>query len=162
LVGTEHLIPGYFHNKDILAFSNYFSNLLFKCNITIYCCKTTEKYHCTIIKAAEEVLADATSKSYRYSKSKAIKIALKFMTNKLSREYENNPMYQARLAERERQEKLALEKMKAEKQELHLKRKLEKESEKIQKQHRAKELARMRDQARRKAKQEANQRNNRF
>lgn len=101
-----------------------------------------------------EQLAQAQSKSYRYSRSKALKIAIRFMSDKLMDDFDKGSTYYRRLLERAgKDEEQRLSEKAKKQQEKELKRK-EREDERKRK-------AAARDVARRKAQSEAKERKKR-
>ncbi len=158
LVGTEHLIPSYSHNKDIKSQCNYFAMLVYRQPITLKTEPNQDKTFTTRLFVGELALASATSKGFKYSRSKAIKQALVQITSKLSNEYAENPVYLQYTAQRQKEE----QNKKAELSTKNLRKRLEKfeqrKLERAKKKKAARELAQQRDVARRKAKQAAKQR----
>jgi len=96
-------------------------------------------------------LTQAQSKSYRYSRSKALKLAIKQMSDKLMFDFDKGSNYYKRLLERKTIEQEQLEAEKAEKLQ-------EKEQQKAEREEERKRKAAARDVARRKAQAAAKER----
>lgn len=97
------------------------------------------------------VLCEATSKSWRYARTKATKTALNLLATPFRKELLSNPDYQARVAARE-EEKRVKRKVEIEARDA------AKEAQRVEKLKAQKEEARLRDAKRRKAQAEAKKR----
>ena len=97
------------------------------------------------------MLCEATSKSWRYARTKATKMALNLLATPFRKELLSNPDYQARMVARE-EEKRAKRKAEIEARDA------AKEAQRVEKQKKQKEEARQRDAKRRKAQAEAKKR----
>jgi hypothetical protein len=155
LIGTEHLIPGFAHNKDTFAQCNYFTMLLYQKAASIQTTKNSNNRYATTISVGNQIISTFTSRSFTYSRKKAIKDALLLLSGQLASEYVDNPIYQAALAERKQKEAEEVEKLKTENIRNRNERFARKRLERRHKQQKEKELALRRDQERRKAKQAA-------
>jgi len=158
LSGTEHLIPGNFHNHDVFAQCDYFCRLVYGNTLTTTITKLESDIFEAVAKAGETVLAKASSKSYRFARKKAVELALKALAGKMAEEYEQNPLYLEKQAEREKAESEKKEQIKAEKLTLRAEKLAKKMAERKEEQKISKELVQQREKARRKAKAKAKER----
>ncbi len=157
LTGTEHLIPGFDRNKDFLAQCNYFASLVYKSTVTEQTIKTEDEKFKTVILVDKLQISDFTSTSYCYSRKKALKEALKTLAESVSKEYENNPIVQKIRDERQKAEEKEKQNLRTEREKIRLQKLRDKKAEKSEKQKRAATIAKMKDTARRQAKQAAKQ-----
>jgi len=151
---NEHILYHNTKNKDLHSHINMLAKQLIGKEIKILTSLCNEMYHSKVVVNDGEILSETTSKSYKYARSKALKIAIKIISEQLMSNYQQNSNYLDVVFERaKKEEEIRLLALK-EKQEL--KKKEKEEKNKIRKQ---KAIAR--DIARRKAQQEAKERRKR-
>ena len=155
LIGNEHLIPGFDHNKDYLAQCNYFSLLIYQTPINQQTSKTADGKFTSTIFADKQELASATSKSYRYSQKSAEKQALKKLSELLSNAYHNNPIVKQLETEREKAKAMEQQQLIEERQKIRQQKIEDKKAQRLEKQKLAANLAKTKDYERRKAKEAA-------
>lgn len=155
LINTKHLIPKPFHNKDFWAQLNYLSKSIYQLKTNIETINNHNNEFETIIKVGTNIISQTTSKSYRYSRIKAIKKALVHLADILATDYEKNPEYQQRQKEREIINQQEIKRLKDEKQKQRKNELEAKISERKQKREKRKKIAQIKNQKRRKANADA-------
>lgn len=162
LYNSEHLLPQEIKNNDIQAQCNFLAQIFYNAPLLISTQKNTDDIFTTNINAGEHSVAMAESKSYRYSRKKALKQALTYMAGQIQMQREQNPQYREltkKLADAETEKK---EKEHNEKIQQHRKKTEQKKEQRAERKKQQKENAELLDQKRRKAKQVAKERQKRI
>ena len=149
---SDHLFTHKLRNRDLLAQADALVKRTNGQRLTLVMEMTDDGLHrAKAVSTDGTVLCEATSKSWRYARTKATKLALNMLATPFRQELLSNPDYQERVRTREEekvaQRKAEIEKRIAEKEEVHKK----KEEER-------REQARLRDTRRRKIQAEAKKR----
>ena len=93
LSGKEHLLPGSFNKTGIIAQCNYFAKILYKQKIQITIKGKKDTGYTVNVLAGSRLISKAESKSYKYARKKALKNALKKMSNTLAQKYFTTETY---------------------------------------------------------------------
>lgn len=93
LIGKEHLILNNPKAGSITVQCNYFSQILYSTNIVVESVPTTDTMNKFIVKTGSNIIAQAESKSFRYARKKALKMALNFMSEIVSKKYTQTEEY---------------------------------------------------------------------
>lgn len=155
LAETSHLMPTQFKNRDLQSQCNYFCHLTYNENAMVTTQILDKLLFRSSVSAGKVIICETESKSYRYSRKKALKQALLILSAPERIKLDNDAEYLQREEERQQQEINEAQKLKNEKLAAYIAKK-----EKIQKLRReerekAKVLAAEREVERKKAKARA-------
>lgn len=150
--GSDYLFVHKRRNRDLLAQADALAKQTNGQHLSLVMAMTDDGLHCAkAILSDGTVLCEATSKSWRYARTKATKTALNLLATPFRKELLSDPEYQARKAARE-EEKQAKRKAEIEARDA------AKEAQRAERLKARKEEARLRDAKRRKAQAEAKKR----
>ncbi|HPS13090.1 MAG TPA: hypothetical protein PLB87_07425 [Prolixibacteraceae bacterium] len=155
LAGTNHLMPTQFRNCDLQSQCNYFSRIRHQKNVSVTTQRIDEFLFRTAITAGNELIHEAESKSYRYSRKKALKQALLILSAPERVKLDNDAEYQQRETERLQKEISEALRLKKKKQDAYLEKKEKIQKQKREEREKAKTLAAEREIERKKAKARA-------
>jgi len=152
---TSHLMPTQFKNRDLQSQCNYFCRLTYKENIMVTTQMVNEFLFCSTVTARKLTICEAESKSYRYSRKKALKQALLILSAPERIKLDNDTDYQQREEKRQQQEINEAQRLKKEKLAAYIAKKETTQKLRCQEREKAKALAAEREIERKKAKARA-------
>ncbi len=158
LKNADNLFSNLRKNKDLHAQCNYFSMILYQKKVKINIFELSKEMFCAEVKVLNNIIASAESKSYKYVRKKALKIAIKNLSNELAQRYEQTEEYKERRKEEEIRKAKEKEALKAEKEKIRLEKLEKRKAENRIKRAKRKAEAQKKDLERRKAKQRLKQR----
>lgn len=152
---TSHLMPTQFKNRDLQSQCSYFSRLRYNEGILVITQMIDELLFKSSVSAGKVVICEAESKSYRYSRKKALKQALLMLSAPERIKLDNDTEYLKREEQREQQLKDEAKRQKDEKLATYLEKKEKIQQLRGEERKKAKALAAEREIERKKAKARA-------
>lgn len=155
---TNHLMPTQFKNRDLQSQCSYFSRLRYNESVLVATQMIDEFLFNSSVSAGNVIICEAQSKSYRYSRKKALKQALLILSAPERIKLDNDADYQQREEELQLQKINEAQRLKDEKLAAYLEKKEKAQKLRRDEREKAKVMAAEREIERKKAKSRAKSR----